>query len=423
MTADPRRGSVGAAPRPSPPRRAPTVRRSPAPPAKGRRLARLGSVEDRDEIRTGVGAGTGQQRRLRLAAGGGRVAGVGQPGRPLPRGAGAGGWIASILRSSGAWKAASSHSSERARARACRPVARSGRGRRAGGAERPPGRRGARPFGGRPPPPLAAAPGRAPQGGRRRGRGGPWRRGAPGPRPTRTVRKSASAGRRSQRRSVLSTMAQSAGGPGWRCSATASWVAARVVGLGRDLLEVGQVAGPVAAPGPAGGAALDQAEPQSRQHRGGGGADDQGDQPHGPRPRHREQERDRPAAPEQRHQVLQPTSGGRDARPDRRQGRDRQLGRGHRWRMRPHRPVHQEPMGPAKAGNLGRLGAGPCRRRVRWGRHERHATAPSQPPGRHKAKLWTTSGGDPPLGQHDRLEVVGLALEPDALVEGRPPGC
>ena len=40
----------------------------------------------------------------------------------------------------------------------------------------------------------------------------------------------------------------------------------QLVGPGRDLLEVGQVAGPVPAPCPAGGAAFDQAEPEPRHH-------------------------------------------------------------------------------------------------------------------------------------------------------------
>ena len=50
MTVTPPPRSVGAAPRPSPPRRAPTVRRSPAPPAKGRRPgpARFGRGSRRD---------------------------------------------------------------------------------------------------------------------------------------------------------------------------------------------------------------------------------------------------------------------------------------------------------------------------------------------------------------------------------------
>ena len=63
-----------------------------------------------------------------------------------------------------------------------------------------------------------------------------------------------------------------------------------------DLLEVGEVAGPFAAPGSAGGAALDQAEHETRRHRGDGVLAHQGDQPgrpgagdgeQGTRPTHR----------------------------------------------------------------------------------------------------------------------------------------
>ena len=137
-----------------------------------------------------------------------------------------GGWIASILRSSGAWKAASSHSRERARARvpAGGPVRARTPSWRSGTTTGAPGSQAVR----RTTSSAASSSSgscstRGPPAGSRRALAA---RGT-GPRPTRTVRKSASAGRRSQRRSVWSTMAQSAGGPGWRCSATASWVAAR----------------------------------------------------------------------------------------------------------------------------------------------------------------------------------------------------
>ena len=135
----------------------------------------------------------------------------------------------------------------------------------------------------------------------------------------------------------------------------------QVVGLGGDLLEVGEVAGPVAAPGPAGGAALDQAEPEPGHHRGDGGPDDQGDQPRGPGPGDREQERDRPATPDQRHQVLQPTGGAGGGPPHRRRGGDRQLDRRQRRRMRPHRPVHQDREVPRRArANPARAAPGPA---------------------------------------------------------------
>jgi hypothetical protein len=117
----------------------------------------------------------------------------------------------------------------------------------------------------------------------------------------------------------------------------------QVVGLGGDLAEVGEVAGPVPAPGSAGGAALDQAESEARHHRGGGRADDQDHQPRGPGPGDGEQERDRPTAPEQRHQVLQPPGGAASGPAHRRRSGDREVGRRQRRRMRPHRPVHQEP--------------------------------------------------------------------------------
>jgi len=137
----------------------------------------------------------------------------------------ASGAIASILRSSGAWKAASSHRKERARARVAAggPVRARMPSWRSGTTTGAPGSQAVRRT------TWSAAPSSSgscstsgPAAVSRRALAA---RGT-GPRPTLTVRKSASAGRRSQRRSVWSTMAQSAGGPGWRCSATASWVAA-----------------------------------------------------------------------------------------------------------------------------------------------------------------------------------------------------
>jgi hypothetical protein len=83
-------------------------------------------------------------------------------------------------------------------------------------------------------------------------------------------------------------------------------VRGQVVGLSCGLGEVGEVA----APGPAGGPALNQAEGEAGGHRGGGRADDEGDQPGGAGARDGEQERQRPSAADQRHQVLEPAGEG-----------------------------------------------------------------------------------------------------------------
>jgi hypothetical protein len=117
------------------------------------------------------------------------------------------------------------------------------------------------------------------------------------------------------------------------------------VGLDRDVLEVGEIAGTFAAPGAAGGAALDQAECEARHDRGDGGPGHQADQPCRPGAGDGEQERDRPTASDQRHQVLQPAGEAGGGRADRRRGRHPQLDRGQRARVRPHRPMHQEPCG------------------------------------------------------------------------------
>ena len=128
----------------------------------------------------------------------------------------------------------------------------------------------------------------------------------------------------------------------------------QLVGLDRDPLEVGEVAGPFAASGSAGGAALDQAEHEARHDRGDGGPGHQGDQPCWPGAGDGEQERHRPTAADQRHQVLEPAGEAGGGPADRRRGRHRQLDRRQRARIRPHRPMHQEP------------GGGGCR-----GRHDR----------------------------------------------------
>ena len=86
--------------------------------------ARLGRVEDRQQVRAGAGAGLGVGERGGgwLARDGGRVAGgwvagVREPSHPLPGRAGGGWGAARSWRSSGAWKAASWQTRERARAR------------------------------------------------------------------------------------------------------------------------------------------------------------------------------------------------------------------------------------------------------------------------------------------------------------------
>src|SRR4029453_3786242 len=160
-----------------------------------------------------------------------------------------------------------------------------------------------------------------------------------GPRPIRTVRKSASVGRRSQRRSVWATAPRSSGGSGWRWSATASCPAARwsacaavrgrgageggrargAAGVGEGELSGGEggglccrrgEVGEVAAPGPVGGAAFEQTEREPGGDRGDGGADDEGDQPDRAGAGDGEQERDRSPAAGQRDQVLEPAGPG-----------------------------------------------------------------------------------------------------------------
>ena len=138
----------------------------------------------------------------------------------------AGGWITWIRRSSGAWKAASSQRRERARARvlAGGPVrARTSRSRSGTTTGAPGSQVVRRTISSAASSSSGSCSWRGPPGVSRRAR---LARGT-GPRPTRTVRKSLSVGRRSQRRSVWSMIARRAGGSGWRCSATASWVAAR----------------------------------------------------------------------------------------------------------------------------------------------------------------------------------------------------
>jgi hypothetical protein len=136
------------------------------------------------------------------------------------------GWAARNRRSSGAWKAASSQmrARARARARAGGPVRlmtsswRSGTTTGASGSQvaRWTSRSAAAWSSGSCS--TSGSAGRSSRTGAARGTR---------PRPIRTVRKSASVGRRSQSRSVRSTVAHSRGRSGWRCSAAASWAAAR----------------------------------------------------------------------------------------------------------------------------------------------------------------------------------------------------
>ena len=114
------------------------------------------------------------------------------------------------------------------------------------------------------------------------------------------------------------------------------------VGLERGLVEMGEVAGSFPAPRPAGRPPFDQAEGEARRHRGDGRTDHQGDQPARARARDGEQERDRPCAAGQRHQVLEPAGEAGGVAADRGRGRDRQRAGRRRPRMRPHRPVHHD---------------------------------------------------------------------------------
>jgi hypothetical protein len=123
----------------------------------------------------------------------------------------------------------------------------------------------------------------------------------------------------------------------------------QVIGPARGLVEVAEVAGPFPAPRAPGRPPFDQAEGEACRHRGDGRDDHQGDQPARGPARGREQERDRPSAAGQRHQVLEPASEAGGGPADRRRGRDRQLaGRRRPW-VRPHRPVHHD-AGPAGIG-------------------------------------------------------------------------
>jgi hypothetical protein len=124
----------------------------------------------------------------------------------------------------------------------------------------------------------------------------------------------------------------------------------QVAGPGGDVVEVAAVAGPLAAPGPVGGAAVGQAEPEPGQHGGGGPAGDHGDQPAGPGPGDREQERHRPPAADQRHQVLQPARDPAGGPAHRGRGCHRQLARRQGTGVCPHRAVHQ--VGGGHAGTL-----------------------------------------------------------------------
>jgi hypothetical protein len=164
------------------------------------------------------------------------------------------------------------------------------------------------------------------------------------------------------------------------------WVGMEMAGHGD--LGRGQVVGPpcdlgevaeVAAPGAAGGPAFDQAEGEAGGDRGRGRGDDEGDQPGGAGAGNGEQERERPAAADQRHQPLEPAGRGRGGPADRRRGRHRQRGRRHRPRVGPHRPVHKD------AGALGthtgalgtaRGGSGDHRARGTGRRHARTLRLP-----------------------------------------------
>jgi hypothetical protein len=76
----------------------------------------------------------------------------------------------------------------------------------------------------------------------------------------------------------------------------------QMVGLPCGPGEMGEVAASCAAGGPA----FDQAEGQADGHRGGRRGDHEGDQPGGAGAGDGEQERERPPAADQRHEVLEP---------------------------------------------------------------------------------------------------------------------
>jgi hypothetical protein len=116
----------------------------------------------------------------------------------------------------------------------------------------------------------------------------------------------------------------------------------QVVGLECGLVEVAEVAGSFAAPGAAGHPPFDQAKGEAGRHRDDGRAGHQGDQPGRARAWDREQERQRPSAADQRHQVLEPAGRARGIPGDRRRGRNRQLAGRNMPGVRPHRPAHHD---------------------------------------------------------------------------------
>jgi hypothetical protein len=158
----------------------------------------------------------------------------------------------------------------------------------------------------------------------------------------------------------------------------------QVVGLERGLVEVAEVAGPFPAPGAAGRPPFDQAQGEAGHQRGAGRADHQGDQPAGARAGNGEQERDRPSAAGQRHQVLEPAGKAGGLPADRRRRRDRQLAGGRRPWVRPHRPAHHD---------AARSGGGP-------GAHGRHGGTlrPRRRPRAAAAEIVDNRSGPAPQG-------------------------
>jgi hypothetical protein len=156
----------------------------------------------------------------------------------------------------------------------------------------------------------------------------------------------------------------------------------QVTGGGADLRQVGEVAGPLPAPGPAGGAPLGQAQADAQRQRGDRRAGDGGHQQWVPGPGDGEQERQRPGAAQQRHQVLQPCGRGRCRPRDRGWRRHQQLAGRERRGVGASPAVDQEAVG-----TRGRRGPGNPRGVPRTvggrggGGHRRHATTPARAAG------------------------------------------
>jgi hypothetical protein len=119
----------------------------------------------------------------------------------------------------------------------------------------------------------------------------------------------------------------------------------QLVGGGRHLRQVGEVAGSLPTPGLAGGPSLVKAQDDSQSQRGDRRAGDGDHQQRVPGSRDGEQERQRPGAAQHRHQVLQPCGRGRAGPRDRGWRRHQQLAGRERLRVGASGPVDQEGVG------------------------------------------------------------------------------